>query len=243
MGFSFNGWGGKYPCTLDQQISRSLAAQGIFGSAPFEQVALVLEGGAIESDGAGTLLATRGSIIDPRRNPEMNQQQIEQQLRHHLGFDRFLWLDHGRLSGDDTDGHIDTLARFSDQQTIIHSTALPEDPDYPELQQMAVQLAAFRCRNGKPYRLVPLPAPAPIFDDDGRRLPASYANFLLINDAVLAPVYGDPADSLAIGTLQRCFSDRQVVPFNCRPLIRQNGSLHCITMQFPAQLQLCRLPD
>ncbi len=231
--FRFNGWGGKYPAARDDRVSAALAEQGAFGDLPLERSSLVLEGGALETDGAGTLLATRRSVIDPRRNPGLDQAAIETRLARELGIGRFLWLDHGGLSGDDTDGHIDTLVRFADPGTLVHVTARPDDPDAPELARMAAELRRLRRADGAPYRLLPLPAPMPIHDDDGRRLAASYANFLILPGAVLAPVYGDPADDDACRLLARCFPGRPVVPVDCRPLIRQNGSLHCATMQLP----------
>lgn len=238
--FQFNGWGGKYPATLDNRINQTLFDRGLFGDTAFRSLPLVLEGGALETDGQGTLLATRSSILTDSRNPSLNQEQVEEQLSSALGFDRFLWLEHGHLSGDDTDGHIDTLVRFSDPATLLYVTAGKDDPDYPGLSAMAGELAAFRQRNGEPYELVALPPISPFFSESGQRMPASYANFLIINGAVLLPVYNCPTDREAIDTLQVCFPDRQIIPVNCLPLIRQNGSLHCITMQFPAQLQFRR---
>jgi agmatine/peptidylarginine deiminase len=196
---------------------------------------LVLEGGAIESDGAGSLLAVRRTIVDPARNPGWSQAAIEAELRDRLGIDCFLWLEHGQLSGDDTDGHIDTLARFCDPQTICYAASDdPRDPDHPTLERLAAELRALRQRNGEPYRLVALPQPAPIHEREGQRLPAGYANFLITNQAVLAPVYNDPADAIACARLADCFPGRRIEPVDCRPLIRQGGSLHCITMQLPA---------
>ncbi|WP_462321829.1 agmatine deiminase family protein [Halochromatium sp.] len=201
-----------------------------------ESSPLVLEGGAIETDDAGSLLAVRRTIIDPKRNPGWSQAAIEAELRERLGIERFLWLEHGQLSGDDTDGHIDTLARFCDPQTICYAASDdPRDPDHPALERLATELRALRQRNGEPYRLVALPQPAPIHDEDGQRLPAGYANFLIINRAVLVPVYDDPADTLACERLALCFPGRRIEPVDCRPLIRQGGSLHCITMQLPTE--------
>jgi agmatine/peptidylarginine deiminase len=201
-----------------------------------ESSQLVLEGGAIESDGAGSLLAVRRTIIDPARNPGWSQAAIEAELRDRLGIERVLWLEHGQLSGDDTDGHIDTLARFCDTQTLCYAASDdPSDPDHPALVRLAAELQALRQRNDEPYRLVALPQPAPIHDEDGQRLPAGYVNFLIINRAVLVPVYDDPADAIACERLAGCFPGRRIEPIDCRPLIRQGGSLHCITMQLPAE--------
>ena len=233
LDFVFNGWGGKFPADQDNRLTRNLAAQGRFGNVPVREVDLVLEGGSIESDGAGTLLTTRQCLLTPTRNPSLSQGSIEQRLREHLGATRVLWLQHGHLEGDDTDGHIDTLARFCDPTTIAHVDCDdPGDPQCAELTRMIEELALLRTGNGEPYQLIPLPLPAPIFDD-GRRLPATHANFLIINQAVLVPVYDDPADAVALERLGAAFPGRIVVGIDCRELIRQGGSLHCLTMQFP----------
>ena len=236
--FRFNGWGGRFAAHRDDRISAALSASGVFGQANFETIPIVLEGGAVETDGQGTLLATRRSLLDDRRNPGLGQAQLEALLTRHLGLDRFLWLEHGGISGDDTDGHIDTLARFCDAQTIVHTTAHPDDPDHPELDAMIRELGAMTTSEGKPYRLIPLPPIEPLFDPAGARLPATYANFLLINEALLAPIYSTASDRAALETLQACFPGREIIPFDCRPLIRQHGSLHCIGMQFPVELGL-----
>lgn len=226
----------KRPCAGLMSSSSAAEATSIQGADEgIESSPLVLEGGAIESDGAGSLLAVRRTIIDPARNPGWSQAAIEVELRDRLGLERFLWLEHGQLSGDDTDGHIDTLARFCDSQTICYAASDdPSDPDHPALERLAAELRALRQRNGEPYRLVALPQPAPIHDEEGQRLPAGYANFLIINRAVLVPVYDDPADAIACERLADCFPGRRIEPVDCRPLIRQGGSLHCITMQLPA---------
>ena len=237
--FNFNGWGGKFEAGLDAAISRGLHAQGAFADSAICSRDFVLEGGAIETDGRGSLLATRSSIISDTRNPGYSEHQIEHALHDWLGIGRFLWLDHGDISGDDTDGHIDTLARFTDPDTIVHATAPPRDRDHAGLTAMAQQLQGFRNPDGRPYRLLPLPFPGIHKDAAGRRLPASYANFLVINDAVLLPVYGVTGDSEAVTVMQRAFPGRQIASVDCRRIIEQNGSLHCLTMQFPAQVELC----
>lgn len=232
--FQFNGWGDKYPAEQDNRITRTLNQAAVFGQTEVETVEFVLEGGAVETDGEGTFLGTRSSVLTETRNPGLSQSEVEALLTSKLGFDRFLWLDHGHLSGDDTDGHIDTLARFSDPETILYVTAYPDDPDYPSLKAMEQELMAFRTRSDQPYELVALPPITPQFSGDGRRLPASYANFLIINNAVLLPVYQDDNDQQAVSCLKGCFPDHDIIPIDCCTLIRQNGSLHCITMQFPA---------
>ena len=233
--FRFNGWGGKFTAEQDDRITAQVHAAGGFGDVPLESSRLVLEGGAIETDGLGTALIVRRTLIDPARNPAWDQQAVTAELGDRLGLTRIHWLEHGWLSGDDTDGHIDTLARFCDPETIVHAVCPdPADPDQAALEQLAVELRALRRPDGRPYRLVPLRQPAPIHDETGQRLPAGYANFLIINGAILLPVYQDPADALAIATLGRLFSDRRIEPVDCRALIRQGGSLHCISMQLAA---------
>jgi agmatine/peptidylarginine deiminase len=193
-----------------------------------------LEGGAIETDGAGTLLTTWRCLHE--RHPGIDRQTLAARLAGWLRQDRVLWLDHGYLEGDDTDAHIDTLARFAGPDAIAFQDCDDsQDPHYRELQAMAAELAALRTVDGRPYRLFPLPWPRPVIDEN-RRLAASYANFLIINGAVLMPAYGDPADARAQAVLAEAFPDREIVPVPCRSLIWQNGSLHCITMQLPQGL-------
>ena len=234
--FVFNGWGGKFEAGDDSAITGSLHEQGAFAATALLGSQLVLEGGAIETDGAGSLLATRSSMITDTRNPGLDQAGLEKRLSEYLGIERFLWLDHGDISGDDTDGHIDTLARFCDQQTLVYATAPVGDSDHPALSEMHRELLELTMTDGRPYRLVPLPFPGVHRDRDGRRLPATYANFLIINGAVLLPVYGVAQDQEAAAVIQSVFPDRNVIPIDCREIIRQNGSLHCLTMQFPAQV-------
>jgi agmatine/peptidylarginine deiminase len=239
----FDGWGRKFDAALDTRINRALYAQKVFGDADMRCHTLVLEGGALETDGAGTLLATRSSVLDPVRNPDWSERRIEDHLRRYLGIRRFLWLDHGGLIGDDTDAHVDVLARFTDPDTIVYSAAPEGDADHPALSAMLQQLRDFRASDGTPYRLHALPFPGVHRDDDGRRLPASYANFLITNQSVLVPVYGVAADAEAISLLQARFPERAIKAIDCRTIIKQNGSLHCLTMQFPLTVKLCAGPE
>lgn len=235
LDFTFNGWGDKFDATLDNQLTQRLHNLKSFGSNELQQIDFVLEGGSIEVDGEGTLLTTRRCLMAPTRNPRMSQQQVESTLGELLGVDRFLWLNHGYLAGDDTDSHIDTLARFCDAQTIAYVACDdPKDEHYPELKAMEEELKAFRTRDGQPYRLVPLPWPQPKYDDDGHRLPATYANFLITNEVVLVPTYADWADKAALVQVKKCFPQREIIAVSCQPLILQHGSLHCVTMQLPA---------
>ena len=234
LDFGFNGWGGKYGYELDNQISRRLYAADAFGHAPMQTVNMVLEGGSIEVDGSGTLLTTARCLLAPTRNPKLSKEQIEERLAAALGINRILWLQHGYLAGDDTDSHIDTLARYCDSRTIAYVRCDDAtDEHYAELKAMEDELKSFRAADGQPYRLVPLPWPHTKLDEDGNRLPATYANFLIINGAVLVPTYQDPADSEALARMKECFPDREVVALDCLPLIYQFGSLHCVTMQLP----------
>jgi len=234
LNFIFNGWGEKYAADLDNRITPLLHTAGAFDDTPLQTIDFVLEGGSIETDGQGTLLTTTSCLLSPHRNGGLAQSAIEDRLRHYLGVQRILWLEHGHLQGDDTDGHIDTLARFADPETILYvSSTDPADPNHDSLRHMEEELKKFVRSNGKPYRLIPLPSPV-IRDSEGKFLPASYANFLVINDAVLVPTYGIEMDSAVLAILNHCFTGRNSTGINCRPLIQQYGSLHCVTMQLPA---------
>ncbi|WP_457597938.1 agmatine deiminase family protein [Hydrogenimonas sp.] len=233
LDFTFNGWGGKFPSAKDNAITAELVRLGYLWGA-CETVDFVLEGGSIETDGRGTLLTTSRCLLNPNRNPGMTKEQIETLLKEKLCVERILWLDHGELEGDDTDAHIDTLARFVNEETIVYVACDdPTDSHYEELGKMQRQLERFRTPEGDPYRLVPLPMPSAIVKE-GRRLPATYANFLITNHSVLLPVYNDPKDAEARAIMTELFPDREVVPIDCTRLIEQGGSLHCVTMQIPA---------
>ncbi len=248
MDFGFNGWGLKFAANLDNQINSHTfltIRQLLGGNAEYRDVQqTILEGGSIESDGEGTILTTTSCLLAPNRNGFRTKAEAEAMLRSKLHAARVLWLDHSWLEGDDTDGHIDTVARFCPNDTIAYvQCADTNDVHYEELHAMEQELKALRTRAGKPYRLIALPLPDPIregdFDDavsgeEDQRLPATYANFLIINGAVLMPTYGQPRnDALAKKRLQEAFPDREIVGIDCRALIRQHGSLHCITMQYP----------
>jgi agmatine/peptidylarginine deiminase len=234
LDFGFNGWGGKFSAALDDLISQKLYTQGAFANIDMEAWPLILEGGSIDSDGEGTLLTTEQCLLTPTRNPALDKSQVESVLKNSLGIERILWLSKGELIGDDTDSHIDMLARFCDRQTIAYTSCENvADPHYASLKDMQQQLAGFKTAQGTPYTLIPLPIPKAIYNDQGERLPASYANFLIINKAVLVPVYGDNNDAIALQRLAACFPDRKLIGINCRTLIEQFGSLHCISMQLP----------
>ncbi|MDQ3617656.1 MAG: agmatine deiminase family protein [Pseudomonadota bacterium] len=231
LDFRFTGWGGKFDAGLDDRLIERLHNSGTFLRSTRQAIDFALEGGAIETDGAGTLLTTWQCLHE--RHPDLSREQLSSRLAGCLQQDRVLWLDHGHLEGDDTDAHIDTLARFAAPDAIVFQGCDdPADSHHAELQAMAAELASLRTADGQPYRLFSLPWPKPIVDG-GRRLAASYANFLIINGAVLMPAYGDPADQTAATVLEKAFPDREIVPVPCRSLIWQNGSLHCLTMQLP----------
>ena len=234
LDFRFTGWGGKFEARRDDRLVESLDEARTFLNSSRQGIDFALEGGAIETDGDGTLLTTWRCLHE--RHPQVSRTELGQRLAGWLVQDRVLWLDHGYLEGDDTDAHIDTLARFAPDDAIVFQACDdPEDPHYIELKAMADEIAALRTDDGRPYRLFPLPWPKPIVDE-GRRLAASYANFLVINGAVLVPAYGDDADAAAADVIGQAFPGREIVPVPCRPLIWQNGSLHCLTMQLPRGL-------
>jgi agmatine/peptidylarginine deiminase len=231
LDFRFTGWGGKFEASRDDRLVEALTRGGLFAGGERSEIDFALEGGGIETDGAGTLLTTWRCLHE--RHPQATREQLSAKLAGWLAQDRVLWLDRGYLEGDDTDAHIDTLARFAATDAIVYQACDDvADTHYDELQAMAAELAQLRTREGRPYRLFALPWPKPIFDD-GRRLAASYANFLIVNGAVLMPSYGDVADARAQEVMAEAFPGRAIVPVPCRPLIWQNGSLHCITMQLP----------
>ena len=233
LDFNFNGWGLKYPAHKDNQATRALHNTEVFKRKQRISDDLILEGGSIESNGHGTLLTTSTCLLNQNRNPHLNKPELQSKLSELLGFNHFLWLDHGWLAGDDTDSHIDTLARLCPDDTIVYVQCDDDkDEHYPALQSMAVQLKQFRTKRGQPFRLLPLPWPQACHDGTDR-LPASYANFLIINKAILVPTYNDPADIQAIKTIGEAFPEREIIGIDCRPLIKQHGSLHCIAMQLP----------
>ncbi len=232
--FRFNAWGDKFPSQRDDALTAALDQSSAFGELSLHRVDYVLEGGALETDGHGTLMTTSSCLLDPARNGGQSKAEVEEVMARELGITRTLWLDHGHLEGDDTDGHIDTLARFHARNGICYQSCDdPDDPHYKPLSAMAQELAAFTDSTGQPYRLTPLPWPEPVHDGAGNRLPATYANFLIINGAVLLPVYGVPQDEKAREVLASCFPDRHIHCIHCRPLLRHGGSLHCLTMQLP----------
>lgn len=230
--WQYNAWGGKYPpFDKDNQIPRRVAEA--LGLRRFE-IPMVLEGGSIEIDGRGQLLTTEACLLNKNRNPRLSREQVEEQLRRNLGVERILWL-HDGIVGDDTDGHIDDLSRFYRSDGIVTVVEENEaDPNFQILRENWERLQQLRTPDARPFELKPLPMPEPVYCD-GERLPASYANYLVINEAVLLPVFRQPArDGLAAEVLQECFPGREIVPVDCVDLVLGLGALHCISQQQPA---------
>ena len=229
LDFRFNGWGEKFPAELDNALNRRLYEQGLLKGTYEPHLDFVLEGGSIESDGKGTIFTTRCCLMAPHRNQPLTQEEIEERLKEYLGAERIVWLNHGSLIGDDTDGHIDTLVRIAPDDTLLYTGG---DEEHPDLMEMEKELQGLRTCHDRPYRLLRLPLPRPIYDGDDR-LPATYANYLVINGAVLVPTYDQPdLDEEAMRTIGEAFPDREIIGIDCRAVIKQHGSLHCCTMQY-----------
>lgn len=234
--FTFTGWGNKFDASLDNALTAKLSR---LYKAGYKQQRLILEGGAIESNGEGLLLTTTECLLNPNRNVKLTQKsEIESILQEEFGIQKVLWLDHGYLAGDDTDSHVDTLARFADRETIVYVQCPDQnDEHYTALSTMEAELKMLRDGEGNPFRLIALPMTDAIYFDD-ERLPATYANFLIVNGAVIVPTYNDRHDQEALAIMQMAFPDREIVGVDCSVLIRQHGSLHCVTMQFPKAVTL-----
>lgn len=234
--FIFNGWGLKFASDLDNQINRKMYRGGVFRPEVIYDpgAPIVLEGGSFDTDGQGCIMLTSSCQLSLNRNEcLLNKREVGRFLNLWLGIGRRLWLDHGGIIGDDTDGHVDTLARFCSPDTIVYvKCGDPSDPSFKELKAMEADLKRLRTAAKTSYQLVPLPLPEPTFLD-GYRLPATYANFLIVNGAVLMPGYGQPSDAVAAGTLTEQFPGRKLEVIDCRPLLSGHGSLHCVTMNYP----------
>ena len=232
LDFTFDGWGGKFEASLDNAVNTALHKKGYMGITPLKSIDFVLEGGSIESDGEGTILTTSACLCNPNRNGGLSKKDVEEKLSTHLGAERVLWLDYGYLAGDDTDSHIDTLARFVNSTTIMYVKCEDEaDEHYETLEKMQTQLQNFKTKEGKPYTLIALPMTDAIYNENNERLPATYANFLMTNDALIYPTYNDKNDKIAHEIFKTFFSELEIIPINCLKLIEQGGSLHCSTMQ------------
>jgi agmatine deiminase len=238
LDFGFNGWGLKFAAADDNRATRRLHAAGGLGQAALETVGLILEGGSIESDGAGTILTTESCLLSANRNPHLDRCGVEAALAAHLGAKRVLWLAHGHLAGDDTDAHIDTIARLCPHDTILYVRCDdPADQHHAAFARMEAELRALRTAAGASYRLVALPWAAPRFCPlDDHRIPATYANVLFVNGAVLVPTYDEPArDAAALSAVAEACPGMKIEGVDCSALIWQHGSLHCATMQIPQE--------
>lgn len=234
--FGFNGWGLKFAADKDNQVNRRLHEKSVFSKGIYRnETAFILEGGSVDTDGDGTVLTTTKCLCSPNRNGYLTKKEADEQIRKRLGSQHVLFLDYGALMGDDTDSHIDTLARMAPDNVILFTGCRDvDDPQFEELLKMRAQLSMFRNAEGNPYNLVELPLPDAIFDENGERLPATYANYLVTENILFMPTYSQPAkDSLAMQTVRIAFPNHKVVGIDCRTLIRQHGSLHCATMQLP----------
>ncbi len=232
--FTFNGWGNKFESALDNQINHILVKQLSNINNQYQALDMVLEGGGIEINEHGVLLTTSECLLNKNRNPNLTPSDIEVLLKAHLGATRFLWVDHGYLAGDDTDSHIDTLVRFAPNNTLVYVKCDDEsDEHFSALDAMEKQLKSFKTADNTPYKLIELPWPKAVYDDENTRLPATYANYLIINNTVLVPTYDDASDQRALTQVQKAYPEHTIIGVNCLPIIEQFGSLHCITMQLP----------
>lgn len=237
--FCFNGWGMKFAANLDNQINKKLMKEDLLQGKYVSRLNFVLEGGSIESDSDGTLLTTAECLLSDNRNDTLSREEIEKYLKSAFHVEKVLWIENGFLEGDDTDSHIDTLARLCPDNTIVYVKCNDKDDiHYSALKAMEDELFQFTNCRGEHYRLLPLPFPDAVYDENDERLPATYANFLIMNEAVLCPVYNqEENDKEALKVLKSAFPDHEIIGIDCSPLIRQHGSLHCITMQYPKCVQ------
>lgn len=242
LDFCFNGWGNKFEAELDNAINRSLYNKGVIKGSYTDHNDFVFEGGSIESDGHGTVLTTSQCLLAPHRNQPLTRSEIELKLKSMLHAERILWIDYGHLDGDDTDGHIDTLVRIAPNDTLLYiGCDDKDDSHYDDLKLMEEQLKTFRTTEGKPYRLLRLPMPEAIYDEEDR-LPATYANYLVINGAVIYPTYNQPdKDAEAERVIKMAYPDRDFIGIDSRTVIRQHGSLHCCTMQLYSKITVKKL--
>ena len=232
LDFTFDGWGGKFEASLDNAVNENLHKKGYMGITPLEKIDFVLEGGSIESDGKGTILTTSQCLCNPNRNTGLSKEEVESKLKQTLGAKRILWLDYGYLVGDDTDSHVDTLARFVNDTTIVYLQCTDKkDEHFDTLKKMETQLQSFKDFKGNAYTLIPLPMTKAIYDKQQQRLPSTYANFLISNEALVYPSYNDAQDKVVQQIFKEIYPDKEIIPVNCLKLIEEGGSLHCSTMQ------------
>lgn len=236
LDFRFNGWGEKFAADKDNRINRTLYDKGVFSGERVDYDDFVLEGGSIESDGRGTVLTTSVCLMAPHRNQPMTQAEVETVLKERLCARKIVWLDYGQLIGDDTDGHIDTIVRVCPDNTLLYVGCDDEnDPQYADLKALENQLQQATDADGRPYRLLKLPMPDALYDD-GDRLPATYANFLIINGAVIVPTYNqEENDARALELVAEAFPGYDIIGIDSQTIVRQHGSIHCLTMQYPEE--------
>ena len=236
LDFRFNGWGEKFAADKDNRINRTLYDKGVFSGERVDYDDFVLEGGSIESDGRGTVLTTSVCLMAPHRNQPMTQAEVETVLKERLCARKIVWFDYGQLIGDDTDGHIDTIVRVCPDNTLLYVGCDDEnDPQYADLKALETQLQQATDADGRPYRLLKLPMPDALYDD-GDRLPATYANFLIINGAVIVPTYNqEENDARALELVAEAFPGYDIIGIDSQTIVRQHGSIHCLTMQYPEE--------
>ncbi len=236
LDFRFNGWGEKFAADKDNRINRTLYDKGVFSGERVDYDDFVLEGGSIESDGRGTVLTTSVCLMAPHRNQPMTQAEVETVLKERLCARKIVWFDYGQLIGDDTDGHIDTIVRVCPDNTLLYVGCDDEnDPQYADLKALENQLQQATDADGRPYRLLKLPMPDALYDD-GDRLPATYANFLIINGAVIVPTYNqEENDARALELVAEAFPGYEIIGIDSQTIVRQHGSIHCLTMQYPEE--------
>ena len=233
LDFKFNGWGEKFDWQKDNAITAKMAQMGAFEGMIEDHTDFVLEGGSIESDGKGTIFTTACCLLAPHRNQPMTRKEIEERLLKSLHAQRVIWIEHGQLKGDDTDGHIDTTVRLAPNDTLLYIYSDEDDEHFADFKAMEDQLKSLRTCDGMPYQLLRLPFPKAIYEGE-ERLPATYANFVILNHHVLCPTYAQPErDHLAMQQLQKAFPNHKIIGIDARTVIRQHGSLHCLTMQYP----------
>lgn len=235
LDFRFNGWGEKFPSEKDNHITKTLYREGAYRGQLENHDDFVLEGGSIESDGKGSIFTTSHCLLAPHRNQPLTETEITERLKHYFHAGRIVWLHHGNLVGDDTDGHIDTIVRLCPNDTIAYVRCDDtSDEQYNDFHALEEELKALTTVEGHPYRLLPLPMPRRM-EDESYRLPATYANFVILNGAVLVPTYQQPDnDKKAMDVIAQAFPDREIIGIDASTVVRQHGSLHCLTMQFPA---------
>ena len=229
LDFVFNAWGMKYPANLDNQVSKKLFTTKIFKNTKLKSKHFILEGGSVDGNGSGIILTTSHCLLEKNRN-NTNKAKITKKLKRYFNAKKILWLDNGYLSGDDTDCHIDNLARFLDKNTICYLKCDDKnDEHFSALNKMEEELKAFRNLENKPFSLIPIPMPKAIFYKE-KRLPASYINFLFVNNALFVPIFDDENDQIAINIFKKICKNREIIPIDSRIFLRQGGSLHCLSM-------------